>query len=177
MNNDTPNPNGFPDMNQEDADSENPNELRYLLFRVGADAYATPLLGVREVLETQIAKPIPNTAPHFKGLINVRGQIIGVVDLRVRFNYPEISGSTNALMLFETETGPIGAIVDRVEAVVKIDHTQVQAKPNIRSQIPVEFLLGATNYDGCLVTLIDLNKTLSHDDYVQIQKAKVAATG
>jgi purine-binding chemotaxis protein CheW len=161
----------------DDSDFDTGEDSRYLLFKVGTDAYATPLLGVREVLETQTPKPVPNTAPHFKGLINVRGQIMGVVDLRVRFNYPEIEGPTNTLMLFETETGPIAAVVDRVDAVVKVDERDLNKNPNIRSQIPIEYLLGATTYQGNLVTLIDLNKTLCHDDYVQIQKAKIAAIG
>ncbi len=161
----------------DDAEFETGDESRYLLFKIGSDSYATPLLGVREVLETQIPKPIPNTAPHFKGLINVRGQILGVVDLRVRFNYPEVESPTNTLMLFETESGPIAAVVDRVEAVVRVDESELHKNPNIRSQIPIEYLLGATNYQGSLVTLIDLNKTLCHDDYIQIQKAKLAAIG
>lgn len=158
-------------------DIDSADESKYLIFRLGSDAYGTPLLGVREVLEAQVPKPIPNTAPYFKGLINVRGQIIGVVDLRVRFDYPSVESETLAYMIFETETGPFAAVVDRVEAVVKIDDVGMQKKPNIRTQIPVEFLLGASTHEGLLVTLIDLNRILSADDYVLIQKAKLAATG
>lgn len=164
-------------INDENEDIDSSDESKYLIFRLGSDAYGTPLLGVREVLEAQSAKPIPNTAPYFKGLINVRGQIIGVVDLRLRFDYPTVETPTVAYMLFETETGPFAAIVDKVEAVVRIDDVNLQKKPNIRTQIPVEYLLGATTYEGSLVTLIDLNKTLSAEDYVMIQKAKLAATG
>jgi purine-binding chemotaxis protein CheW len=153
------------------------DESKYLVFRLGSEIYGTPLLGVREVLQPHTPKPIPNTSSHFKGLINVRGQIIGVVDLRIRFEYPLFEGSSVAFLVFETETGPIAAIVDKVEAVVKIDESHLHKKPNIRSQVPVEFLIGASSHHGQLVTLIDLNKTLSREDYVQIQKAKLASAG
>lgn len=153
------------------------DESKYLIFRLGSEAYGTPLLGVREVLQPLKPKPIPNTAPHFKGLINIRGQILGVVDLRTRFDYAAQMEPSTAYLVFETETGPIAAIVDKVEAVVKFEESQVHKKPNIRSQVPVEFLIGASSHQGQLVTLIDLNRTLSKEDYVQIQKAKLASTG
>jgi purine-binding chemotaxis protein CheW len=156
---------------------ESSDESKYLIFRLGAEIYGTPLLGVREVLQPQAPKPIPNTAEYFKGLINVRGQILGVVDLRIRFDYPVTSFASVAFLVFETETGPIAAIVDKVEAVVRIDESQLQKKPNIRSQVPVEFLIGASSHQGQLVTLIDLNKTLSKEDYVAIQKAKLSVAG
>lgn len=163
--------------NDENQELDSADEAKYLIFRLGSEAYGTPLLGVREVLETQSPKPIPNTVPYFKGLINIRGQIIGVVDLRLRFEYPTVESPTVAYMLFETETGPFAAIVDKVEAVVRIDDVSLQKKPNIRMQIPVEYLIGASTYEGSLVTLIDLSKILSDEDYVLIQKAKLATTG
>lgn len=154
---------------------EEADESKYLIYRLGTEIYGTPLLGVREVLQPQNPKPIPNTSAYFRGLINVRGQIIGVVDLRMRFDYPANDSSTTALLVFETESGPIAAIVDKVEAVTKIDDSHLHKKPNIKSQVPVEFLIGASSHQGQLVTLIDLNRTLSNEDYVQIQKAKVDA--
>jgi purine-binding chemotaxis protein CheW len=173
----SPNASGRHDQNDLKDDLDLADESKYLLFRLGDELYGTPLLGVREVLQPQNPKAIPNTVPHFMGLINIRGQIIGVVDLRIRFEYEKLDAPTRAYLVFETETGPIAAIVDKVEAVVRIDEGQMHKKPNIRSQVPVQFLIGAANHLGTLVTLIDLNKTLSKEDYVQIQKAKLSAAG
>lgn len=156
---------------------EDMNESRYLVFRLGTEIYGTPLLGIRELLQPQKPKAIPNTVSHFKGLINVRGQVIGVVDLRARFDYPTIDSSTVVYLLFETETGPLAAIVDKVEAVIKVDETLLQKKPNIRTQVPVEFLIGATSHNGQLITLIDFNLTLSKEDFIQIRNAKLTAAG
>jgi purine-binding chemotaxis protein CheW len=169
------NPESKSDSFLESPEIEAADESKYLIFRLGSEIYGTPLLGVREVLEPQPAKPIPNTAEHFLGLINIRGQIIGVVDLRIRFEYPVLESPSVAFLVFETESGPIAAVVDKVEAVVRIDEAQLHKKPNIRSQVPVEFLIGATSHQNQLVTLIDLNKTLSKEDYVAIQKAKLAS--
>lgn len=146
---------------------------KYLLFRLDGEMYGTPLLGVREVIQPQATKAIPNTAPYFMGLINVRGQIIGVVDLRARFDYTAIDVPSMAFLIFETDIGPIAAIVDKVEAVIKIEEDNFHKKPNIRSQVPVEFFMGATTFEDQLVTLIDLNKTLSKEDYVKIQQSKI----
>ncbi len=157
------------------------DDAKFLIFRLGDELYGTPLLGVRQVLQFQSAKSVPNTAKHFKGLVSVRGQIMGVVDLRIRFNYPVIESKANAFLVFETDSGPLAAIVDRVEAVMRLSEeqlaSQAQNKPNIKIQIPLEFLLGATSFQDQLVTLIDLNKTLSSEDYVEIQKAKLAISG
>lgn len=152
------------------------DESRYLIFYLEHEIYGTPLLGVREVLEVLAAKPIPNTAAHFKGLINIRGQIIGVVDLRMRFGYPVKPHPGNAMLVFETEAGPIATIVDKVEAVVKIDESHLHRKPNIRSHVPIDYLIGASTYKGGIVTLIDLNQTLSKEDYVEINQAKMNKT-
>lgn len=175
---DTPNAaSNFEDIDDEKSNFDQADEAKYLIFRLGTEIYGTPLLGVREVLQPHPPKPIPNTAPHFMGLINVRGLIMGVVDLRVRFEYPIVENPSVAFLVFETESGPIAAVVDKVEAVVKIDEGQLHKQPNIRSQVPVEFLIGASSHRGQLVTLINLNKTLSKEDYVQIQKAKLAVAG
>ena len=160
---------------EERNDLQDIDEEKYLLFRLGSELYGTPLLGVREVVEPQGVKQIPNTVSYFKGVINIRGQIVGLVDLRVRFGYGAEKGPSQALLVFETETGPIAAIVDSVEAVVKIDEGGIERNPNIKCQVPTEFLIGIANYLGQLVTLIDLNRTLSAEDYIDIQRHKLLA--
>lgn len=152
------------------------DESRFLLFTLDGNLYGTPLLGVREVVQPQVAKSVPNTVPYFKGLINIRGQIVGLVDLRIRFNYSTLETPSLAFLVFETESGPVAAVVDKVESVVRIDSAKIHQNPNIKSQVPIEFLLGVANLDQNLVTLIDLNKTLSQADYAEIQNTKLAAS-
>lgn len=151
------------------------DDIKYLLFRLGGELYGTPLLGVREVVEPQPCKPVPNTAPYFKGVINIRGQIAGLADLRVRFGYEAEANPQQALLLFETETGPMAALVDTVEAVVRIDEKDIETRPNIRVQVPLEFLVGIASFQGRLVTLIDLRRSLGSEDIVAIRQSKIVA--
>ncbi len=145
---------------QQVTDAENQEESRYLLFKLGQEVYGTPLLGVREVVEPLDSKPVPNTVNYFLGVINIRGQIVGVLDLRARFGHKCERTPENALMVFDTDNGPMAALVDRVEAVVRINDSKIEKEPNIKTSAPTEFLLGIAHHDDRLITLIDLNKAL-----------------
>ena len=142
----------------------NDDDARYLLFRVGGQLYGTPLLGIREVVEPQETKPLPNTVSFFSGVINVRGQVIGVVDLRKRFGCEATKHQRMALMVFDTESGSLAALVDEIECVVQIPPAQIEAKPVVRSHVSVDYLLGIGNQDGRLISLIDLNRVLGSEE-------------
>lgn len=149
--------------------SANHNESRYLVFGVGPELYATPLLGVREVVEPQSPKPVPNTVEYFTGVINIRGEIVGVIDLRVKFGQTVTSTPHNALMVFMTEVGPIAALVDKVESVVKLGSEEIEKTPSVRTRVPVEYLTGIAEVDERLITLVDLNKILSSDEVALVK--------
>ncbi len=148
---------------------------RYLLFSVGDELYGTPLLGVREVVEPQTAKPIPNTVKFFTGVINIRGQIVGVIDLRIRFGVAPDEEGGRAMIVFDTENGPIAALVDQVESVVNIPDDLINRRPNLKTEVSTEFLIGIGQYSERLVTLIDLNKTLSAEDLAFLRASKLTA--
>ena len=137
---------------------------RYLLFKVGGELYGTPLLGIREVVEPQTPKPIPNTVSFFSGVINLRGQVVGVLDLRKRFGHEAPLHPGMALMVFETEAGPLGALVDEIECVAQIPSQQVDSRPPVRTNVPVDYLLGIGKQEGRLVSLIDLNRILGTEE-------------
>lgn len=162
------------DFEQTDEAARETEESKYLLFRLDGDLYGTPLLGVREVIEPQPVKHIPNTVSYFNGLINIRGQVVGALDLRLRLNYPTADGRKRALLVFETETGTVAALVDLVEAVIEVEEKDLHKKPNVRSHVPLEYLIGVTTYQGQLVTLIDLNRTFSQEDLVEVRRGKLA---
>jgi len=147
------------DGNESSVNDENINN-KYLLFRLREELYGTPLLGVREVVEPQAPKPIPNTAKHFSGVINIRGEIVGVLDLRTRFNHNAETGVNMALMVFSTDGGPMAGLVDRVESVISLSEKEIERNPNIGIEILREALIGVGKYNKHLITLIDLHKIL-----------------
>lgn len=146
-------------MNDNDLDQD-----RYLLFTLGQELYATPLMGVREVVEMQKPKPIPHTVPSFLGVINIRGEIVGVMDLRLRLGYPVVDSPTEAMMVFDTQGGSLAAIVDTMEGVTKINPELIDKNPSIESRLPLNFLIGVGRIRDRLVTLIDIGQVLEKEE-------------
>ena len=145
---------------QNSVSDEESIENKYLLFRLGDELYGTPLLGVREVVEPQAPKPIPNTAKHFSGVINIRGEIVGVTDLRTRFAHKAEAGAHMALMVFSTDGGPMAGLVDRVESVISLTEKEIEHNPNVGIEVHREALIGIGKHNKRLITLIDLHKVL-----------------
>ncbi len=151
---------------QEDQDQD---QNKYLLFRLGGELYGTPLMAVREVCEFQKVKPIPQTVNSFLGVINIRGEIVGVIDLRVRLGYSQTESKTLAMMVFGTEEGALGAVADSLEGVAKINHQEIDTKPRIESRIPIKYILGVGKFRDHLVTLIDLKEVLEKEEVTNIR--------
>ena len=110
-------------MSSEDTNLDHENQ--YLIFSIHQELYAAPLMGVREVIEPIHIRPIPNTVDYFLGIINMRGEIIGVVDLRIRFGAICTDSPMKAMVIFESPVGPMAVVVDKIESVSTIDKTQI----------------------------------------------------
>ena len=139
-------------------------ESRYILFQLGEELFGTQLLGVKEIVEPLSHKPIPNSKKHFMGMINLRGQILGVIDLRKRLGN-EIKEEPSAFIVCETEDGTaLAAAVDKVVAVGSIGADEIDQDPKITSEIPTRFLKGVGKYKEDLVIIIDLKELLMSED-------------
>jgi purine-binding chemotaxis protein CheW len=93
--------------------------------------YGTQLLQVREVIEKQEAKPVPNTIDSYLGVINVRGEIIGAIDLRIKFGYPIVEEvqKNSAMIVFNTSSGAIAVLTDKLEGVFQLNLVEKYQKP------------------------------------------------
>ncbi len=135
---------------------EDRSRFKYMLFQLGGETYGTPLLQVREVIENRASKPVPNSAAAFEGVINLRGEIVGIVDLRKILKIePQ---SSLSILVFDAEQGAMGAVVDRCIAVAEILDKDIDQKSNVGGRDGVNFFLGIGKREAGLVTLIDLNK-------------------
>ena len=143
------------------------NEDRFLLFWIGSELYGTPLLDVREVVEYQEPKFMPNMVNHFAGVINIRGSIVGVADLRKKFGQKTDVSRFTAFLVCDTEQGPLAATVDRVESVVSIASQDLERKPPVVTQIDSGYLLGIAKIKDRLATIIELQKTMSEDQLIR----------
>ena len=144
---------------------------RFLLFWLGDELFGTPLMGVRKVVEPQKIKPIPHTVKSYLGVINIRGEIVGTIDLRMRFGLAVKESRLNALMVFETTGGPLAAIADRLDGVARIDDQNIDKNPRIEAKVALEYLLGGGKIKDKLVTLIDLKKILDAEEVATVQSS------
>lgn len=141
------------------------DEQRCLIYRIGEGLYGSPLLSVREVLEYQAPKFMPNMVRHFSGVINVRGAIVGVVDLRVKFGLDGAVGPRTSMLLCDTDKGALAAIVDRVESVHEFSEADIDLKPAVQAKIEQQYLIGIGRKNENLVTIIDLHRSLTEGEF------------
>lgn len=144
---------------------------RYLVFSLNQEQYALPLLKVKEVIGFTEITQVPYTPSHFRGIMNLRGQVISVIDLRLKFRMTkaEISNET-VIIILDLSPLSLGIIVDAVESVMAIEAHDIQPTPDIESQIRSDYILGVARKDKRLILLLDLMKALSVEELMAIRQ-------
>lgn len=151
----------------------NQSELddRYLVFRLGGELYGVALDTVREVMKRAALKRMPFVVKHFAGVMNLRGQVIGVIDLRLKFGLPVSTEGNELILVTELGSGLLGTIVDDVVSVAQYDEGQIDRSTKIESKVPTKFLKGIAKSDDTLVYLIDLTECLDSEDLRAVSAA------
>ena len=149
------------------------NDVRLILFESGGFEFATYLLQAKEVIETQEYRPVANTTSYFLGFANVRGDVVGLIDLNTKFNLPA-KGPENrrALIVFDHDNGLFAMQVDRIVGVISIEKSNIDIHPPIKSRIPEQYLTAVAKMSDRFVSVVDLVKILNDDDYVTVRKSK-----
>ena len=157
------------------------DENQFLTFGIDGDVYAIPVSKVQEVLEYIKPVRLPKTAPYLKGLINIRGTGIPVVDLRMRFDMPELEvTSDTAIIVVEIFQGTgdmliIGALTDEVHEVIELDPDQQEPAPRLGSKIDVNFIKSIGKKDGSFIIILDVDKIFSQDETAAIAEVPAMA--
>ena len=114
---------------------------RYLIFTLGIEQFAIPLLKVREVIASVETRPVPHSPPHFKGLLDLRGVVISVIDLRIKMKTSKKeSGAETSIIILDHGTEPIGVIVDSVDSVHNIQKSEISAPPTTHGGFNSDFV-------------------------------------
>jgi purine-binding chemotaxis protein CheW len=148
------------------------NGDRYLCFSLGSEEFAIPLLCVKEVIAVPDVTPVPFTPPHFLGIMNLRGQVISVLDLRQKFGIKGTNSNETAVIICEISPLCIGVVVDSINSVIAPSKDDISDKPDIQSDRSTEYILGVYRKEKRLVLFLDISKTLSVED----KKAAQAST-
>lgn len=147
-------------------------EERYLQFGLGDEKYAIYLLSVKEVIPVPEMTNLPNSPKYYKGIMNLRGQIISVVDLRTKLGvFPRKDNDEEAVVIVEIEGISIGVIVDSIDKVLNINIDDIAEVPEVNSQINAKFIEGIYQHDNALTVLLDLKSILNIEEIKKMNKA------
>jgi purine-binding chemotaxis protein CheW len=153
------------------------NAQRYLAFSLNEEEYAIPLLHVKEVIALPEVTQIPYTPSHFLGIMNLRGQVISIVDLRLKFKMKKAEKTTETtVVICDFDSVVLGVVVDSVNCVMALGEGDIAPKPEIESSVNSGYITGVTKRDKKLVVLLNLAKALSVEDRQAMSKATSGGT-
>lgn len=149
-------------------------------FRLGHEEFGVDILKVREILRLQKIARVPQTDAAVAGIINLRGNVIPVVDLRLKLNLGEMEkDDKNRIIVFSISDKFIGMIVDRVERVIRLRSDQIEPPPEIGAGQIEKYITGVGKLEKSLVILLNIDKILTEKEILQIddlKKVKQAVT-
>lgn len=144
---------------------------RFLCFQLGQEHYAIPLLSVKEVIAPPEITAVPQTPSYFLGIMNLRGQIISVMDLRSKLGITPGTTAEKAIIICDLKPNSVGVVVDAIDSVYCPAPDEISEKPEIQSQRNSDYIEGVFRYNNKLVLLLDIVKSLSLADHQTIARA------
>lgn len=135
---------------------------RYLEFSLGSEKFCIPLLQVRELISVPETTPIPYSPKYFKGIMNLRGQVISVIDLRLKLGVKFQENETeNAVVIVEFDSFRMGLIVDSINKVLQIEEDQIAQVPEVKATGGKDYINGVYKNGDDLVVILSLQSLLS----------------
>jgi purine-binding chemotaxis protein CheW len=145
-------------------------DQRYLQFDLGVESYAVLLLRVKEVIPMPDTTPLPNSPSHNIGIMNLRGQIISVIDLRKKLGVqPKTKDLEEAVVIVEFDGIGIGLVVDSINRVLNIALSEITEVPEISSQVNAKYIEGVYQNEKNLVLLLDIESVLNINEIRKLQ--------
>ncbi|MDH5229330.1 MAG: chemotaxis protein CheW [Gammaproteobacteria bacterium] len=149
--------------------SEKGEVIRWVTFQLAKETYGINVTQVREVLRFTEIAPVPG-APHYVlGIINLRGNVVTVIDTRNRFGLEskEIDDSSR-IVIIEVDGQEVGILVDSVAEVVDLAVADIEPAPNVGNEDAARYIQGVTSLEGQLLILVDLNRLLSEEELQEV---------
>lgn len=145
-------------------------EIQLACFKIGQELYALDIMKIKEIIRPQKLTPIPKAPSFIEGVINLRGAVIPVADMRKRFDQPVGTESRKARIVISALGGKIiGLLVDEVTEVKRFGRAEIAPAPQFIKGPEADYFLGVARRDDDLIMLIDLEKVLSTDEKIALQ--------
>ncbi|MDZ4662123.1 MAG: chemotaxis protein CheW [Pseudomonadota bacterium] len=153
---------------------------KYLTFILKGQPYGVPIGAVREINRVTEITPVPQTPAFVAGVINLRGKVIPVVDLRMKLGMPNTQQTKQTcIIVIEGQSEQVGMIVDSVSGVVDLSEDQIEPRPTMGNEDKLNYVLGMGKIDNNVVILIDIVKALNKEEltkiYSTIESSQIAA--
>ncbi len=145
------------------------NRRQYLTFYLGQDEYAVAVLSVKEIIEYGVVTKVPTTPPYIRGVINLRGSVVPVIDLAVKFGLAESAVSRRTcIVIVETtlrgERVVMGVVADAVSQVIEFSPEDIELPPAFGTHVRLEYLTGMAKIGAKFVLILNVDAVLTRDE-------------
>ncbi len=147
---------------------------RFLTFSLGSESFAIPLLQVKEVIALPEVTSVPQTPTYFLGIMNLRGQVITVLDLRVKLGIKPNDQQETVVIICDLAPYSVGIVVDSVNSVLAATPEQISQKPELTGT-KVESIIGVYQAEDKLILILDISHTLNLTDHAAVKKIQAKA--
>ncbi|MFT4908553.1 MAG: purine-binding chemotaxis protein CheW [Oleispira sp.] len=143
--------------------------LQWVTFRLENESYGINVMQVQEVLRYTEIAPVPGAPPYVLGIINLRGNVVTVIDTRSRFALPNAETTDQTrIVIIEAESQVVGILVDSVAEVVYLRQSEIETTPNVGNDESAKFIQGVCHKNDELLILVDLEKLMSDEEWMEI---------
>jgi purine-binding chemotaxis protein CheW len=154
--------------------SEEFETTQYLTFTLADEVFAVDVARVREILEITSITKVPQVPGFMRGVINLRGCVVPVIDLRLKFGMMETEQTVNTCIIvveieMDGENIVLGALADSVQEVIEMEPSQIEAAPHIGTHLKTEFLQGMGKHNEHFVMILDIDKVFSDTELAETQ--------
>lgn len=143
---------------------------QYLTFCLGKEQYGVPIEVIREINRVTEITPVPKTPSYIKGVMNLRGKIIPVINLRIKFNMEPLDYTRDTcIIVIDTPSGQLGTIVDAVKEVVDLKSENIQPPPVLGDPTTMQFIKAMGKQDDRVIILVDIVQALTPENLTALQ--------
>ncbi len=147
--------------------------VQYLTFKLSDEVFALDVAKVREILEITNITKVPQTPDYMRGVINLRGSVVPVIDMRLKFGMSATEQTINTCIIvveinMDGDSIVLGALADSVQEVVEMEPESIEAAPHIGTKLNTEFIKGMGKIDSHFVMILDIDKVFSTNELAEL---------
>ena len=149
---------------------------QFLTFKLDEEVFALDVAKVREILDFTDITKVPRTPDFMRGVINLRGSVVPVIDMRLKFGMSRTEKTVNTCIVvvevsMDGETTVLGALADSVQEVIELEAGQIEPAPKIGTRLKTDFIRGMGKSDGRFIMILDIDKVFSSDEIASVQES------